>query len=296
MGKVMGKAIFYIKFIRVHQWIKNTFVFIPAFFASQINEIHNIKLLLIAFLSFSLVASSIYIINDYVDIEKDKIHPTKSKRPLAAGKITKNEAKILFFIIFLTGFSLAIPLNFIFLGIIVCYFILNLLYCFYLKRIALIDILVISSGFLLRVLAGGVVLGIILSKWLIILTFLLALFLGFSKRRDDVLLMNNEGFMARKSVEGYNLEFINAAMVVLAAVIIVAYIMYAISPDLANRLHTDYSYITVFPVLVGVLRYFQITFVEQKSADPTQILLKDKFIIFTVLTWIMMNLFLIYVK
>lgn len=292
----MEKTLNYIKFIRIHQWIKNTFVFIPAFFAAKINEIENIKLLLIAFLSFSLVASSIYVINDYVDIEKDKIHPTKSKRPLAAGKITKNEAKILFCVIFLLGISLAFFLNNGFLGIVIGYFVMNLLYCFYLKKIALIDILIISFGFLLRVIAGGVVLGIILSKWLIILTFLLALFLGFSKRRDDVLLMNNEGFMARKSVEGYNLEFINAAMVVLAAVIVVAYIMYAISPDLATRLHTEYSYITVFPVLVGVLRYFQITFVEQKSADPTQILVKDKFIIITVLSWVIMNLFLIYIK
>jgi decaprenyl-phosphate phosphoribosyltransferase len=288
------KINYYLKLIRVHQWVKNTFIWMPAFFASKIDNLENIQKLFIAFFSFSLIASSVYIINDYVDIEKDKIHPTKSQRPLAKGTVSKKEAIICFFVVFILGLLGALSLNFFFLGIVATYFIMNMLYCFYLKKVALIDIIIIAFGFLLRIFAGGVILHIVLSKWLIILTFLLALFLGLAKRRDDVLLMNNDGILARKSVKGYNLEFINVAMGMIASVIIVAYIMYAVSPDLANRLHYDSAYLPVFPVIIGILRYFQITFVEQKSSDPTQILLKDKFILITVLSWIIINLLLIY--
>lgn len=285
----------YLQLIRIHQWIKNTFLFMPVFFGGLLNNYSVVGFVSIGFLVFSLTASVVYIFNDFLDIEKDKIHPTKSKRPLAAGTIPPKTAFFIAFILLSIAFPAAYFLNINFFLIIIGYFLMNLLYSKYLKKVPLIDVCIIAIGFLFRIFAGSTITGIILSKWLVIMTFLLALFLALAKRREDVLLLQKQNIQVRVAIKGYNLEFINAAMVMMAAVIVVAYLMYSISPEVSNRLHHEYAYFPVFWIIIGILRYFQLTFVEEQSGDPTKVLLKDKIIFFVVISWLLTNFFLIYI-
>ena len=166
------------------------------------------------------------------------------------------------------------------------YLVLNLIYSFNLKHLAVLDVFCIALGFVLRVYAGGVAAGVVISHWLVALTFLLALFLALGKRRDD-LLQTNAGNSVRKSLDGYNLEFVGLAMGVMAAVIIVAYFLYTISPDTIARHGTDQLYLTSFWVILGLLRYFQITLVEERSGSPTIIFLKDTFLQITIIFWLL---------
>ena len=156
------------------------------------------------------------------------------------------------------------------------------------------DITIISIGFVLRLFIGSVVTETHLSKWIVIMTFLLALFLALAKRRDDVIHYMNTGKKMRKVIDGYNLQLIDGAMLIMASVVIVSYLLYTTSLEVIQRINSEYLYITSIFVILGVLRYFQITFVGNNSGSPTKILLQDKFIIITILSWILSFVYLIY--
>lgn len=286
----------YLQLIRTHQWLKNFFVFAPLFFSGHLLDIDKLLHCALAFLAFSLNASSIYIINDYKDVEKDKIHPTKKYRPLASGTVTKIAALFLFGLLTVISFVLAFTINFN-LGIVIgIYFVINLIYSFGLKRISLIDIFIISIGFVLRVTAGGVVTDIDISHWLYIMTFLIALFLALAKRRDDVLLEMQTGEQMRKAVSGYNLEFISSALSILCGILIVSYLLYITSPEITARFENKHAYISTVFVIMGVLRYLQVTLVEQKSGSPTKVLIKDTFLQITLVLWMLFFAVIIYTK
>ncbi len=276
----------YLKLIRPHQWVKNIFVFAPAYFSRELFIKENFIALSMGFLSFSLVASAIYIVNDYKDISLDQQHPEKKNRPLASGKAKPLFAMLLMAAFVITGFGIAITLNKSFLVLLGVYFMMNISYSLGLKNISILDIIIVAFGFLLRALSGGVIISIPISQWLIIMVFLLAVFLAMAKRRDDVLMYLSLGKSMRKSVRDYNLDFANTSMSMLCGVIIVAYLMYTISPDVVARMHSDNIYLTTIFVIAGMLRYLQITFVENNSGSPTKILYTDKFIIFTILGWL----------
>lgn len=273
-----------IKLLRPHQYVKNFFIFAPLLFSFQFSYT-NIFNSIIAFILFSAIASSIYVFNDLMDIEEDKKHPKKKFRPLASGKVSKNTGKVMI-VVLSTG---ALLISFIYSSelfkVLSCYFILNIAYSLKLKHITIIDIFIIATGFVLRLFAGSSVIETSLSMWIIIMTFLLALFLAIAKRRDDVLL-SAQGKETRKNIDGYNLEFVNATMVLMSGVIIVSYILYTVSSDVINRLDTEYLYLTSFFVILGIIRYMQITFVEENSGNPTKIVLKDRFLQITILFWL----------
>ncbi|MFZ5985803.1 MAG: UbiA prenyltransferase family protein [Bacillota bacterium] len=277
----------YIQLIRPHQYSKNLFMFLPAFFALKIADIAVILKLWLAFAIFSLIASTVYVINDIRDIEYDKEHPIKRNRPLASGKIQVKHAAFTAILFALTGFTVSVFLNMQMFYLVVLYFILNILYSVKLKHIAIVDICIIAVGFCIRVFVGGVIADVELSEWIILMTFLLAVFLALAKRRDDVLIFLKSGDKPRKNIDGYNLEFIDASMIIMASVVIVSYIMYSVSFEVTSRLHTDKLYITVLFVILGILRYLQITFVENRSGSPTEIFLKDRFIQFSVAAWLL---------
>ena len=286
----------YIQLIRPKDWAKNMFLFIPVFFAGKIFSLETITHLLGGFFCFSMVASSIYIINDYRDIEDDQKHPTKQFRPLASGAVSKTAA-ILICILFLTiGFTVAGLIRDKFLFVLGIYFLLNLGYSFGLKTIPILDIIIVAIGFVLRVKAGAVIAFVGLSEWLVIMVFLLALFMALAKRRDDVLLKLASGTDMRKSVKGYNLEFINVAISLICAVIVVAYFMYTTSTEIIARLQTYRLYYTCLFVLAGILRYLQLVFVQEDSQSPTKILYKDRFIQLTILLWIFSFYLILYFK
>lgn len=282
-----------IKLIRVHQWIKNGLLFLPIFFGGMLFEAHLFLEVGLGFLSFSFIASSIYIINDYNDIEKDKLHPTKKFRPLAAETISKKQAKMIFMVVFFIGFTIAFFLKNIFLYIIGFYFLMNLAYSFKLKRIALVDICIIALGFVLRIYAGGFLANIEVSRWLILIAFLAAMLIALSKRRAEYLIYE-QGSEIRKSMYGYNLEFINTAMVLMAAITVVSYIMYTVSDEVVERIGSDNLYLSSFFVILGILRLLQITIVYQKSGSPTKMVFNDRFLQLIIVFWILMFYYFLY--
>jgi 4-hydroxybenzoate polyprenyltransferase len=283
-----------IKLLRLKDWAKNTFLFIPVFFAGELFKFSHLEDLTIGFFSFSFIASAIYILNDYRDIEADKKHPTKNKRPLASGEISTKTAVITFCFLLLIGLSLAFILDKVFFGILLTYFIVNIFYSLGLKKISILDIFIVASGFLLRVIGGGVLAEVHISQWLVIMVFLLAVFLGLAKRRDDILMFVNSGKIMRESTKNYNLEFANASLTMLSAVIIVSYLMYTISEEVIVRFQNNYIYATSIFVIAGLMRYLQITLVENNSGSPTKLLYSDLFLKITLVGWIVSFYIIIY--
>ena len=270
--------------LRPEHYVKNLFIFAPLFFSFKFNII-NISNSLLAFFLFSLVASSAYVFNDLMDIDEDRNHPIKKLRPLADGRVSFTSAKILIASLAIIPLLIAVTINMNLFFVLFLYLALNFMYSLKLKHITIIDISIIAAGFILRLFAGSFSINEDLSMWIIIMTFLLALFLALAKRRDDVLLAIS-GTKTRKNIDGYNLEFINSAMVLMSGIIVVAYILFTTSAETINKFHTEYLYVTSFFVILGVLRYMQITFVEKDSGNPTYILYKDRFLQVIIISWL----------
>jgi 4-hydroxybenzoate polyprenyltransferase len=287
-----------IKLIRPEQWIKNSFIFFPLFFNGQILNLDLFLQCLFSFFSFSFIASSIYCFNDIYDLEADKNHPKKCIRPIASGNITIKAAYIMMIICIIISMLLLLTLNINnkinALFLLLFYFVLNILYCIKLKQFAIVDVVIISIGFVLRVILGGITTEIWLSEWIIMMTFLMALFLAFAKRRDDVILYQSKGQLPRQNTNRYNIEFMNQVMTILSTVTIITYIMYTLSPEVINRFNSRNIYLTTVFVLIGIIRYLQLTIVDLKSENPTTILLKDKFIQICIIGWITSFLVIIY--
>jgi decaprenyl-phosphate phosphoribosyltransferase len=274
-----------LKLLRPGQYLKNVFVFAALFFSFSFFNFEKTYMSVLTFIVFSISASGVYILNDIFDIEEDRKHPEKKHRPIACGDVSKGTAYVLLTALMLSSLVASYLINMSFLLIIAAYILINVLYSLELKHISVLDVVMVATGFLLRVLAGGAVTGIYISMWLIIMTFLLALFPGIAKRREDVIL-NEKGMQTRKNVDGYNLEFINASMVLMAGVIIVSYILYTVSGEVQTKFGTHNLFYTSFFVLVGILRYMQITFVEDNSGNPTNLLYGDRFLQLTIVSWI----------
>ena len=284
------------KLFRPHQWVKNGFVFLPLFFDRHMMDVEYLIPAIVAFFAFSFAASGIYCFNDIYDVEADRKHPKKCKRPVASGVISIPLAYSLMGLCF--ALSIAILLlggNYIEYGIIIFYVLMNIAYCVKLKHIAIIDVFVISLGFVLRVVIGGFATGIYLSHWIVLLTFLLALFLAFAKRRDDVVLFEASGVKARKNVNRYNVAFMNQAISIVAGITMICYIMYTVTPEVMERFGSPYLYITSFFVLAGIIRYLQVTIVDLRSGSPTKVLLRDRFIQACIIGWVATFFVIIYV-
>lgn len=283
--------------IRPQQWIKNGFVLIPMFFGGRLLNAGDAIASVVTFFAFSFAASAIYCFNDIVDVDADRRHPVKCHRPIASGAVSVPTAYALMAVLALLS---ALLLFFLpqrageTAGIVAFYLLLNMAYCIWLKRHAIIDVCTVAFGFVLRILAGGMACDVAVSNWLVLMTFLLALFLSFAKRRDDVLRMNETGEPPRRNTIRYNLTFVNQAITITGTVTLVCYIMYTVSPEVVSRFHAPYLYLTSIFVLVGLLRYMQLTVVDEVSGDPTQILLRDRFTQAIVVAWIMTFLLIIY--
>ncbi len=287
-----------LRLIRIHQWVKNLLVFFPLFFALRITDLTLLPKAIAAFFFFSFTASAIYIINDLRDLSEDREHPDKRRRPLASGAVGPVTAVFSAAFLFLIGLGGASFYSKRLFLILATYCAINVLYSLILKRIPLLDIFVIATGFLLRLIAGteyGGIEEIHPSHWIVLMTFLLALFLAFAKRRDDVLLAG-EGKKTRHATHGYNLEFINNALAVMTAVIILAYILYTLDPAVGRFFGTDKVYLTALFVILGLFRYLQLTLVYRRSSQPTDLLLRDRFLQLTIACWILTFVVLVYMR
>ena len=280
----------FIQLLRPLQWIKNGFVFAPIFFSNHLLEWNFFLPTFIVFMSFCLISSSIYCFNDLQDVEADRLHPKKCKRPIASGNVSVKAGYTMMLLCLIGAFALlplAKSVNTPYLYIIIGgYWLMNIAYCLRLKQIAILDVSIIAIGFVMRVLIGGVTTDIWISHWLVLMTFLVTLFLAFTKRNDDFRLYEQTGQKPRVSITGYNKTFINEATAIIGSVTMVSYIMYTMSPEVIERMGTRYVYLTSGWVLAGLLRYLQNMIVYGLSGSPTKSLVKDHFIQICIIGWI----------
>ena len=288
----------YMQLLRPLQWLKSSFVFAPIFFSNNLLKPDYFCPTLIVFVSFCLISSSIYCFNDLKDAEADRNHPKKCHRPIASGKVSVKGGYTMMIICLIVAFALlplAKSVNAFYLYIIIGgYWLMNIAYCMKLKQYAIIDVSIIAIGFVMRVLIGGFVADIWVSQWLVLMTFLLALFLALTKRSDDFSIFEQTGNKPRVSITGYNKEFINEAIAIVSAITMVCYIMYTMSEEVIARMGSQYLYLTSGWVFVGLLRYMQKTIVYCESGSPTKSLVKDHFIQFCILGWLASFFVIIY--
>ena len=274
----------YITLLRPRQWVKNGFVLMPLLLTPGTLQGASLGRAAAAFVCFCALSSAAYIVNDYIDREADRRHPVKRSRPLAAGEVGVAAALALAVLLAVlglgAGYLVAAPLFVVLAG----YFVLNLAYSLALKQVAIIDVMVIAIGFVLRIEAGARAIAVEPSVWIIVCTGLLALFLAFAKRRDDLVMALDEGH--RRSLEGYNKRFIDVALSIVLAATVVSYVIYTTDREVMARLGSENLYLTIPFVLAGILRYLQITLVEERSGSPTTVVLGDRFTIAVVLGWL----------
>jgi len=290
-----------IRLIRPHQWVKNTFVFLPLFFGQQMLNKSLWIPVISAFLAFCFASSGIYCLNDIHDADSDRLHPTKKNRPIANKDISVLLGYLIMFFCWIIAIIFAFlsginNIDILWKAVIVIsmYIILNVTYCIWLKQISIVDVFIISIGFVLRILMGGVVTNITLSQWIVLMTFFLALFIAFGKRRDDVLAYETSGIKHRANIARYNIAFMNQSLGIIASITMVCYVMYSMSEDVADRLGTHYLYLTSIFVIAGILRYLQLALVDSKSESPTKILMHDHFIQSCVVGWIILFFIILY--
>lgn len=275
-----------IRLIRVRHWVKNLIVFLPAFFGSSIFEEGTLLKLFLAWLGFSLIASVVYIINDISDVESDRLHERKRNRPIAAGEVSVLSALAIAAILVALSLPIMVLLGGYYPLLVAGYFVVNILYSYVLKHIALVDLAIIATGFLIRVFVGSVVVDVPVSNWLVIMIFLGSIFIGLAKRREDAKIHEETSVAMRKSISGYSIRFIDQAMSMMAAVIIVAYIMYSLSEDVCLRAESENVYMTSAFVVLGMLRYLFLAISQNKGGAPVELLLSDRFLMVISLLWL----------
>ena len=282
----------YARLMRPHHWVKNGFVAVPLFLSPHLLGLDAITTVLMGVLAFCLVSSAVYVLNDIADCETDRLHPVKCNRPLAAGRVKLPACWILFAALVGIAALIATVLPFRFGIVLGAYLGLNLAYSFRLKRVAILDIMSIALGFVLRVLAGIELIGSNPTVWIILITWLVALFLALAKRRDDI--VRQMDAQHRQSLAGYNKPFLDAALSVVLGATLVSYMICMTDVGVMTRLGSRHLYLTVLFVTGGALRYLQITFVEERSGSPTDILLRDRFLQSMVGGWLLTMAALLY--
>lgn len=273
--------------LRIKHWIKNSFVFIPSFFARKLFSFDEIYVLAGGFLAMSLFASTVYLLNDIRDIEKDKRHPKKKDRPFASGKLQPFHGYLMMAICFSLATWLGYNLSADFLSLCLTYLLINIWYSFGLKNISILDILIVSSGFIFRIYMGGTISQVNVSPWLCVMVFLLSLFMALAKRLDDVRLYEEEKIIVRKNAAEYSVELIKSCLTMIGGVIVVAYILYCVSPEITAQWHSEYIFLTTIFVIAGIMRYLQLTLVHKNTWSPVQVIFTDKFIIVTIILWLL---------
>jgi len=280
--------------LRPTQWAKNAVLFAPIIFAKHLFVAEDLARVLAAFVCFCLVASGAYVMNDLRDCERDRQHPLKCKRPLPAGRIAVRTAQLLLLGLVATGIGGALLLGPAFALITAAYFVLQIAYTFVLKETVILDVMSIATGFVLRAVAGAAVIDVYVSQWLIICTFLLALFLGFAKRRHELVLLEGKATEHREILREYSPYFLDQMISVVTTSTVMAYAIYTLSPEVQQRLGTNQLYLTLPFVLFGIFRYLYLVHQKEEGGNPTWLLLNDRPLLAGVLLWIVTATLLLY--
>jgi 4-hydroxybenzoate polyprenyltransferase len=284
-----------IKTMRPNQWTKNLIVFAGLIFAQQLFVVNSFLKTMMAFGLFCLLSSAIYIINDIRDVESDRAHPLKSKRPIAAGQLSIRAAALAAAGLTLAALALSFWLDREFGYTAVLYFLLLWGYSLYLKHLVILDVLVIAIGFVLRAIAGAVVIDVKFSSWLLLCTILLALFLGLSKRRHELILLGDNAHSHRKILQEYSPHLLDQMIGVVTASTLMAYALYTMADETQAKFGTSYMIVTIPFVIYGIFRYLYLIHQKDEGGSPTTILVSDKPILINVLLWAVVSVLLIYI-
>jgi len=287
----------YVKLIRPKQWIKNLFVFAPLIFAKGLFEAELFTLACKAFVTFCLTASAVYIINDIADIEADRAHPEKKTRPLASGLMTRWNALGMLGVLLTTDVLILIGMDIHFVVILSIYFVINLAYSFKLKEVVLLDVFIIAAGFMLRVLGGAYVIAVPISSWLVLCSLFISLFMGFAKRRGELVQVNERGGVTkRKVLTKYRVDFLDQMLTITAAGTVISYALYTVAPRTLEIFKTEkLVYTTVF-VIYGVFRYLFLIHTTRATENPTNAVTSDIPILGTGFLWVASCIILIYAR
>lgn len=284
----------YLQLVRWNQWIKNTVIYAAAVFSKHLFDPLSVFWVTVGFLAFCATASGAYVVNDIRDLERDRQHPVKALRPLAAGRIGVRSAGWLAAALMAVGIALGFSLGVGFGLLLLAYLGLQFLYTLVLKDIVILDVMSIAVGFAIRAAAGGVAIQVEVSPWLIVCTFLLMLFLGFSKRRHELVLLETRATEHRASLRDYSPYFLDQMIAVVTASTVVAYAIYTASPEVREKLGTDKLYLTIPFVLFGIFRYLYLVHQREEGGNPTQLLLTDRPLVVDIFLWLLLCTILLY--
>lgn len=284
----MIKAI--LKEIRVKQYTKNMLVFAAPIFGGVLFKQDILTYTLLTFLAFSMMASAVYILNDIMDREKDRQHPVKRFRPIAAGIISLPFAWILFLLLLAVATGISIVVRPALSGLLLAYFVMNIAYSLKLKHVVIIDVMIIAAGFVMRAYAGVLALGLIASDWFILCIFMLSMFLALAKRRSELLLFLSDPSRQRKVLQDYSLELLNQMLSIVTAVSLTSYSLFALQADKA---HNEISMMMTIPfVIYGMMRYLYLIYIKGMGGKPEDVLLRDKGILWTCILFSFVVIFL----
>lgn len=282
--------------MRLQQWIKNLFLFAALVFSGNLFVVRDIQLTVAGFFLFSLVSSGVYIFNDFSDLESDRLHPVKSKRPLPSGNLGVRPALAASVALAAAGLCGGFLLRPQFGLILLLYLAINVLYSVKLKNIVILDVMTISAGFVLRVVAGAVLINVPTSEWLIICTLLLSLFLGFSKRRHELTILEAEAETHRSVLAHYSPYFLDQMIGIVTASTVMSYALYTISDETVRKFGTNRVFYTVPFVLYGIFRYLYLVHKKEAGGNPTKLALTDVPLLINIMLWIITATIIIYGK
>ena len=285
----------YIALLRPKQWIKNFFLLAPLIFAKELFQIGPLLMAFRAFAGFCLTASAVYILNDIEDVHADRAHPEKKNRPIASGAVPVSRAYRVFLLLLIGIVLLLIGMDLRYVAAVALYFLVNLAYTLKLKEVVLLDVFLVAAGFMLRVLAGAYAIDVQVSSWIVLCTMFISLFLGFAKRRGELLVDRHPGSGAQRRVLLlYNTQFIDQMLTISAAGAVIAYALYTVAPRTIEVFGTDKMIYTTVFVLYGVFRYLYLTHTSSSTENPTNALTSDHTILITGFLWIITCIGLIY--
>jgi 4-hydroxybenzoate polyprenyltransferase len=284
------------KSLRPQQWIKNLFIFAPLIFSRNILNRPFLFKTIAAFAAFCLISSAHYIFNDLRDLEEDRRHPVKSKRPLASGRLRKGPAVIALVVIGAAGLALAASIGRPFLIIAAGYLVLQTAYSMWLKHVVILDVFVIAAGFLIRVVAGGLAIQVEISSWLLICTILLSLFLAMGKRRYELVLLDKDAANHRPILREYNTYLLDQMISVVTASTLLAYCLYTISAETVAKFGTRNLIFTVPFVLYGIFRYLYLIHQKAGGGTPEALIIRDKPLLADIFLWIVAAALILHFK
>jgi 4-hydroxybenzoate polyprenyltransferase len=281
--------------MRLPQWVKNFFLFAALLFAGHLGNIGDILVVLKGFFIFSITSSGVYLLNDITDAKNDRLHPLKKYRPVASGELSALHALLVAIVLFAGGITSAFFLHIQFAGICLLYVSLNILYSNYTKHLVILDVMSIAAGFVLRVIAGAMLINVPTSVWLLICTFLLSLFLGFVKRRNEITTLQVAAENHRRVLEQYSIPFLDQIVSIITACTVIAYSLYTISEETVRKFQTTHLVFTIPFVLFGIFRYLYLVHKQDFGGNPSKVIFSDYQLFLNIVLWILAVVYIIYI-